>query len=644
MHRWSVAAVIVMLSAGGAARAAHPLDPLSGAEIDRLVQVLTDAGHADAGSRYPYIGLDEPAKAQVHAWRPGQALARKGFAVMRKGREVFETVVDLGAGAVERFERQDGVQTTILYDDWAATQAVFEDADFMAALARRGINDAAEVFCSTVTMGYFPIPAYEGKRLLKVGCYDLRPSTNNVYGWPIEGLYAVVDLDAAEVLELHDSGVVPISPADLNFTEGAVPGLRPPMKPVTVATPSGGNLSIDGHEVGWQKWKLHVSLDRRVGLVVAAVRYDDRPVMYQGYVSEMFVPYHDPSYGWYSRTYFDTGEYGAGLNATALQPGIDCPEGAHFMSATVNDDRGSPLELPGVICLFERNTGDPVWRHTEPFNGSYEGRPEVELVARFIPTIGNYDYVVDFVLDQAGEITGRVGATGIVSMKGVPATSMADATAAADTATGTLVAPNLVAVSHDHFLSFRLDLDVDGPANTLVRDRYVKQRIEGPRRSMYTIAPEPILAAGGFELGHEPAKWRLTNPGKTNALGSPVGYELIQHAHARHLMDPEDWPARRGAFASKDLWVTGYDPAQKYAAGDYPLASKGDDGLGAWTKDARPIANEDLVLWVTVGFNHMTRPEDIPVMPTAWHEFTLRPFNFHDRNPALDVRSQFAGE
>jgi len=33
----------------------------------------------------------------------------------------------------------------------------------------------------------------------------------------------------------------------------------------------------------------------------------------------------------------------------------------------------------------------------------------------------------------------------------------------------------------------------------------------------------------------------------------------------------------------------------------------------------------------------VTRPEDWPVMPTAWHGFELRPFDFFAHNPAVDL-------
>jgi primary-amine oxidase len=85
------------------------------------------------------------------------------------------------------------------------------------------------------------------------------------------------------------------------------------------------------------------------------------------------------------------------------------------------------------------------------------------------------------------------------------------------------------------------------------------------------------------------------------------------------------------------LWVTPYRADERYAAGDYPTRSLAGKGLPEWTEANRSIENTDLVLWYTIGMHHVVRAEDWPVMPVLWHDFKLRPFDFFDRNPALNT-------
>jgi primary-amine oxidase len=121
-----------------------------------------------------------------------------------------------------------------------------------------------------------------------------------------------------------------------------------------------------------------------------------------------------------------------------------------------------------------------------------------------------------------------------------------------------------------------------------------------------------------------------------------VSYEVLAVNHARLLLDPDDWPARRARFLQHDVWVTPYEPEERYAGGQYIFASHGEDGLAVWAAQDRVIRNQDLVVWINLGMHHLTRAEDLPVMPTIWHSFKLRPHNFFDRNPALDLGMEAA--
>jgi primary-amine oxidase len=173
----------------------------------------------------------------------------------------------------------------------------------------------------------------------------------------------------------------------------------------------------------------------------------------------------------------DVGEFGMGLLASPLALGLDVPENAILLDAVISaaipdpDIPVVPLPQERVIGVFERVTGNPLWRHFELFSPdgpSYEGRAEVELVVRMIAQVGNYDYLVDWIFGQNGVLRVEVGLTGIDVAKGVQSTHRTDATAEDDTAYGALVAPHLVATHHSHHFNFRLDLDVDGPNNNFV--------------------------------------------------------------------------------------------------------------------------------------------------------------------------------
>ena len=44
------------------------------------------------------------------------------------------------------------------------------------------------------------------------------------------------------------------------------------------------------------------------------------------------------------------------------------------------------------------------------------------------------------------------------------------------------------------------------------------------------------------------------------------------------------------------------------------------------------------MLWLTIGHHHVTQAEDWPVLSGEKLSFELKPANFFDRNPALDLR------
>jgi primary-amine oxidase len=633
---------------GLAQTAQHPLDPLGWEEHWIVLDAIRSAGHGTDSTRYALVTLKEPDKGAVAAWSPGEPFAREAFAIVKEGTKTFEAVVDLDAESVAGWTEVEGVQATWLEEEFGLSAGIaLENEEFREALQRRGYSDLSRIECFGLPLGYFGTPRERGRRLATVECVDTWRA-RNTFPRLIGGLEALVDMDTGEVIEVKEGEIVPVAAADAEFDAASIGRTRETGAPISMEQPLGPGFEMDGHTVRWQKWTFHHRMDPRVGTVVSRVRYDDgdraRSVLYQGHLSEIFVPYMDPAAPFYAYNFLDAGEYSAGGLAAPMEPGLDCPDNSVYFDMIVAGDDGKPGVKRNVSCLFERYAGDVAWRKRS--DNLMESRPRRDLVLRFMAVLGNYDYVFDWVFRQDGSIEVVAGATGIDATKPV-AQRVANAdeegwSADRPDAYGRYIAENLVGINHDHFFSFRLDLDVDGAANSLRIDRLVKQRLpdDHPRKSLWVVEPTLARSEADAKLRidfERPALWRVINPAIDNYLGYPVSYQIVPGSNAVSLMDPDDYPQLRAGFIDHHLWVTPYSPNERFAAGLYPTLSEPGQGLPAWTGANRPIADTDIVVWYTVGFHHVPRAEDWPVMPTVTKSFELRPYDFFDRNPALDL-------
>ena len=630
----------------------HPMNPLAPDEYEATISILKDASVVDENTLFQTITLKEMPKADVLAWQPNDPISRSAYVVFKQGQEWFEGVVDItGRQVTVPFKKIEDAQPAFLFEEIMdiAQKVTVEDAEWQAAMNKRGITDYGNVFCLPLSVGYFGAEEEEDRRLMRVPCTFLEGSTTNMFGRPIGGVFAVVDLDEERVIRIIDTGVVSLPESASNYDEASVGPLRKSLKPVKIQTLEGPNYTVEGNVVTWQDWRFHFRMDRRAGLIVSNATFNDgdqtRSVLYQGHASELFVPYMDGTEEFYWRTFLDYGEYGAGLLASPLVAGPDCPETATFFSAHVQlFGDGKPHEVPDLVCLFERPAGYPIWRHGEINNETHESRPKVDLVLRMAAVVGNYDYIFDWVFTQHGWIEIGVGATGIDLTKAVNSTHLSDATAAEDTRYGTLIAPNLVAPNHDHFINFRLDLDVDGPINAFKPGRLTTKTLDSsvPRKSVWVWDNETVAereADARMKISQEqPMFWRVVNPEKTNAMGYETSYALTPAGYGLPMMVPDDYPQLyRGGFTNYNLWVTPYEDHEIFAAGDFPNQNKKVAGLPAWTEANRSIKDTDIVLWYNVAFRHVPMAEDWPVMPTMWQKFVLRPVNFFDRNPTINM-------
>ena len=178
--------------------------------------------------------------------------------------------------------------------------------------------------------------------------------------------------------------------------------------------------------------------------------------------------------------------------------------------------------------------------------------------------------------------------------------------------TGRFVTPDLVAVNHDHFMNFRLDLDIDGPENSLLVDRLkvVELPKDHPRRSLW-VTESSVTGREADAMLHadmrQPGLWRIINPSTKSHVGYPASYHLMPGMAAMSLLSPDDYPQRRAGFTAHHLWVTPYQRDELYAAGKYRRSASRAMACRNGQAPTGRIANTDIVIWYTMGMHHVVR-------------------------------------
>jgi primary-amine oxidase len=535
------------------------------------------------------------------------------------------------------------VQPLVFFGEYETLQQIVKrDARWQAAMRKRGITDFDKVAVDGWAVGQVD-PRFTG-RLLR-GLSYFKGDSANYYGRPIEGVVAIVNMNTQQVVDVTDTGVVPISQTSQDFDEKSVGKLREKPKPLVITQPEGASYQMSGQEIRWQKWRFRYTMHPREGLVLHMVNYDDdgriRPVLYRASLSEMVVPYGDPDVNWRWRAAFDVGEYSVGRLASPLEPKLDAPEHAQLIDATFADDFGKPYTLERAVGIYERD-GGILWKHFDTVSGKNETRRARELVMFFVATIGNYDYAINYVFKQDGSLEVDLALTGIMLAKGVKEKRADENRSLMSDTTGHLVAENIVAPQHQHFFNFRLDFDVDGTQNSVteMNTSAMPAGANNPNLNGFVMR-ESIFKTereARRQMDMQAARvWTITNFSAKNSLGHHTSYILVPGANSSPYIAPESLVRKRAQFINNHFWATRYNSQETYAAGVYPNQSKGGDGLPQFVANDESIENQDVVVWYTLGITHIPRPEEWAVMPVTHVGFKLIPGGFFSRNPALDV-------
>lgn len=632
-----IAATLLLVSAPRvfAQSPEHPLDPLTAEEIGQTVSILEDAGRVGPETRFTLIELHEPPKTRVQEDLASGVFRRAAHVQLYdwSATAASVAVVDLaGRRVVSWTELESREPTSFLPVFDRVAEVVRADERWAEAMRRRGITDEDGIRMAPDGIE-FGAPLFDepGDLILPVMAY-----VNNAQSEAGRELHLdlEVNLNRGVVTRFEDR-LPPDVPEGVSYFKTGTS--RPALKPLTIEQAEGPSFHIEGSKLRWQNWEMRFGMHPRRGLELYDVAYYDggrrRSILYRASISEMVAPYGDPD--WISFYPADEGGRGMALSGSlrSAEEGEDTPPNAVYRSAVTHDGRGAPVTIGRAVAIYERDDG-LLWRHHD------EARRARALVLTSFHTVDNYDYQFSWIFREDGSIEVEVLLTGQINAYDVERKRESRDRLAGPAASHVLVAPGVAGPIHQHFFSYRLDFDLDGPENSVVEMNTVAA--EGPDGSDEWFATEgtvlrtELTAKRPMDL-RSGRWWRIVNPGIETGLGHHPGYALIPGHNAVAHPGPRSGVRRTFGFVDAHLWVTAFDPAEMYAAGPFLSFDRVGEGLPRWVQANRPVAAADVVVWYTMSLTHLPRPEDEPIMPARSEGFRLVPFAFFTENPTMDV-------
>ena len=119
-----------------------------------------------------------------------------------------------------------------------------------------------------------------------------------------------------------------------------------------------------------------------------------------------------------------------------------------------------------------------------------------------------------------------------------------------------MVAKNIAAVHHQHFFSFRLDMDVDGQPNRVVEMNSAPEPAgpKNPYGGAFTMQETVLATEKQAQRRINLAisrRWIVESSAQKNALGQPTGYALLPGENAVPFAQPDSWIRKRGRILER---------------------------------------------------------------------------------------------
>ncbi|KAI5116906.1 hypothetical protein M0805_000801 [Coniferiporia weirii] len=678
----------------------HPLDPLSADEL----AAVSLAARAYVAENTPVKALKfitsnmiPPPKKDVLAFlriplKTGEQPGNAPPVLIRRAESDF---IDLVTGdaynivlsfkddkwVVDGIEKlPEGTQPQISVEELSQAEEIVKKDERVIALAKAVGVSAEQIACDGWAIGYddrFP----SNKRIQQALLFARFSQHENLYAHPLD-FVPIVDSNSSKVIHIdfppHRNADGKLSTEDIypkllegdNYVDAKRERIPPPLerfdflpdligdnynarkdiKPLHIVQPEGVSFKMNGHELEWQKWKMHIAFQHREGVAISTVTYNDegtiRPVFYRLSLAEMVVPYAASEFPHPRKFAFDTGEYGMGTMANDLSLGCDCVGTIHYLPGCFVGHDGSAIKIKSAICIHEEDDGI-LWKHSDyrPGGRSFAARRR-RLVVSMCCTLANYEYIWNYRFYQDGTVEFEVRLTGILQVY-VKDNNEANPY-------GTEVAKGVNAHYHQHLFSLRVDPMIDGLNNSVLEVDVVPEpspvgSADNFAGNAFTTESKILKTSteGVRDYSFErDRRWRIVNPNSAPhySSGATPGYGIMMKGAVQTLLAKENsWVQKRALFGTKALWVVkdkeGPDGSRIWPSGKYVPQTRSEpaESIGPWAREGANIDNEDILLYLTLGTNHIPRPEDWPVMPVEHLNVYFKPQNFFRASPALDV-------
>ncbi|XP_024079805.2 retina-specific copper amine oxidase-like, partial [Terrapene carolina triunguis] len=261
--------------------------------------------------------------------------------------------------------------------------------------------------------------------------------------------------DLVQLESEFNQGHVKVDPVTRAPPDGGFSSMQPRAAPRApfpqLYEPHGPRYSVRNNQVVSPAWSFAFGVNVNTGMRLFDIRFKGERIVYEISVQDAISVYGSNCPGGMSTRYMD-GSFGIGRFTYPLVRGVDCPYSATYVDTHYLAQSPNPRINKNSICIFEQNTGSPLRRHYSNLQSLYYGGlTNSALVLRSVATLGNYDYVWDFIFYQNGAIEAKVQATGYMTSSFLYGDGLDYGNRVGDHTLGTV---------HTHSINYKVDLDV----------------------------------------------------------------------------------------------------------------------------------------------------------------------------------------